>query len=164
MKILKSSFIIAIITALIFSSGCAMQSKIPFTPAPDAPEGFGVVYVLKELGGGGPMNISSIRIAPLDNTDPVNQKGFYLVQGEYSWVHLKTGTYEAIYTYPATAERIRVTFKVENKKSVYVSLSFANSNYVVINQLKNDYAEKLIVGYKYWEHKVKDCTLTMGCR
>ena len=148
------------------NSGCPHlgKTKIPFTPAPDAPEGFGVVYVLKDSGGDGTLHISSIRVVPQENTDPANKKYFYLVHGEYSWIHLKTGIYEAIYTLPATGEENKTFFMVGNKKSTYVSLSFANPDYVIIEQLQNDYAEKLIAGYKYWEYKVKDCTLTMACR
>jgi hypothetical protein len=162
MKILDVSFIAIALVASILFSGCAMQSKTPFSPAPEAPEGYGLVYVLKE--GGGLMGITSVGIAPLDSADLESTRAFYLVQGEYSWVHVKAGMYEARHFHSETGERIKINFKVESKKSSYIILSYANPQYVKITQLGSEAALNLLDGYKYWEYKKKECVLTMGCR
>lgn len=138
MKNIKISFTTLIfVTALIFS-GCAAQSKVPFTPAPDAPEGYGLVYVLKE--GGGLMGITSVGIGPLDQQDLESTRSFYLVQGEYSWTYLKPGMYQARHTHSRSGETIKVNFKVQNQKSSYIKLSYANPQYLIITQLPSEQA------------------------
>lgn len=162
MKNIKISFTaLVLVTTLIFS-GCAAQSKIPFTPAPDAPEGYGLVYVLKE--GGGLMGITSVGIVPLDQQDSESTKSFYLVQGEYSWAYLKPGMYEARHTHSGSGETIKINFKVQNQKSSYIKLSYTNPQYLIITQVPSERALESLKEYKYWEYKKKKCSLTMSCR
>jgi hypothetical protein len=162
MKNIKIDFAAFIFVTVLFLSGCATQSKVQFTQAPDAPEGYGLVYVLKE--GGGLMGITSVTIRPLDQQNLDGTRSFYLVQGEYSWTHLKSGMYEASHTHSGSGETIKINFKVQNQKASYIKLSYANPQYLIITQLPSEQALESLKEYKYWEYKKKKCSLTMTCR
>ena len=147
-----------------FITSCATKSKVAFSPAPTPAEGYGLVYVYNESYPSALNNISSIHVGPLAANGDDSWVTAYLVAGEYTWFHLKPGSYKAKYNYPANGQSIYVLLTVEEGKANYVKLSFLDTYSVRINNVPEKDAIPQISSYKYWEYVRKDCTLVMNCR
>jgi|GEM_PF-5821724 len=158
--------IVPVLTLLLVifmaGSGCATKSKIPFSPAPEPKAGYGLVYVYNESYPSALNNISSVHLGASATNGDDSWVSAYLVAGEYTWFHLKPGSYKAKYNYPANGQTIYVLFNVEEGKTKYVKLS-ADASSVRIDTVPEQNAATQISSYKYWEYVKKDCTLIIKC-